>query len=169
MLTFFKPREPDTAEKGSKRTLILILILSAVGLLLLVWSNRAGEQSKEEPSGATSGEEELLLYQEHLEARIAALCASVRGVSNVTVMVTLEGGFGSVYATEDKGDGEEYVILGSGSSSSALLLSNRMPTIAGIGIVCTGGGNSDICRELTELIGATFHLPGNRIYICEAK
>ncbi len=170
MLSFFKPREASgTGEKGSKKSLVIILILAAAGLLLLLWGNAAAKEPQEPDASPLTGEEELFLYQEHLEQRIAALCSSVKGVSNVTVMVTLEGGFGSVYATEETENGEEYVILGSGASASALLLSSEMPKIAGVGVVCTGGGNADVCRALIELIGATFHLPGNRIYICEAK
>ena len=74
-----------------------------------------------------------------------------------------------MYATELINGNEEYVIVGSGSSSSALLLCRREPEIAGIGVVCCGGGNADVRRELLSLLSATLHVSGNRIYITEAK
>ena len=40
--------------------------------------------------------------------------------------------------------------------------------IAGIGIVCSGGANDNVRRELISLLSATFHISSNRIYITEA-
>ena len=87
---------------------------------------------------------------------------------NVTVVVTLSGSFESVYATEWPDGNEEYVILGSGSSAAPIYLSRSAPEIAGIGIVCSGGANDNVKRELIALLSATFHISSNRIYITEA-
>ena len=65
--------------------------------------------------------------------------------------------------------GEEYVILGSGSSASPIYLSRTAPEIAGIGIVCSGGANDNVKRELISLLSATFHISSNRIYITEGS
>ena len=109
-----------------------------------------------------------MIYQDYLEKRIKTLCESVSGVRNVTVVVTLSGSFESVYATEWPDGNEEYVILGSGSSASPIYLSRSAPEIAGIGIVCSGGANDNVRRELISLLSATFHISSNRIYITEA-
>ncbi len=73
-----------------------------------------------------------------------------------------------MYATDVKEGKENYVILGNGSNASALYLTRSAPQIAGIGVVCQGGGNISIRQELLSLLSATFDVNSNRIYITEA-
>ena len=155
-------------EKGRLR-LYLLLGCGVLGILLIVFgsSGKKAEQSNVETPYSTA-EDELIIYQDYLEERIKTLCESVSGVRNVTVVVTLSGTFESVYATEWPDGNEEYVILGSGSSASPIYLSRSAPEIAGIGIVCSGGANDNVRRELISLLSATFHISSNRIYITEA-
>ena len=155
-------------EKGRLR-LYLLLGCGVLGILLIVFgsSGKKAEQSNVEKPYSTA-EDELIIYQDYLEERIKTLCESVSGVRNVTVVVTLSGTFESVYATEWPDGNEEYVILGSGSSASPIYLSRSAPEIAGIGIVCSGGANDNVRRELISLLSATFHISSNRIYITEA-
>ena len=155
-------------ENGRLR-LYLLLGCGLLGILLIVFgsSGKKVEQSNIEKPYSTA-EDELIIYQDYLEERIRKLCESVSGVKNVTVVVTLSGTFESVYATEWPDGNEEYVILGSGSSASPIYLSRSAPEIAGIGIVCSGGANDNVRRELISLLSATFHISSNRIYIAEA-
>ncbi len=150
----------------------LIVIGALCGVLLLVFGSGIGTGRKDdtEPADTADAEEELAAYREALEADIRRLCESVDGVGNVTVALTLSGGFCDVYATEAARDGgEQYVIVGSGSNAAALRLSRNAPEIAGIGIVCRGGMQSTVRQELTALLSAAYHIPSNRIYITEAK
>lgn len=155
-------------ENGRLR-LYLLLGCGVLGILLIVFGSggKKAEQSNVEKPYSTA-EDELIIYQDYLEERIKTLCESVSGVRNVTVVVTLSGSFESVYATEWPDGNEEYVILGSGSSASPIYLSRSAPEIAGIGIVCSGGANDNVRRELISLLSATFHISSNRIYITEA-
>ena len=155
-------------ENGRLR-LYLLLGCGLLGILLIVFgsSGKKAEQSNTEKPYSTT-EDELIIYQDYLEERIRKLCESVSGVKNVTVVVTLSGTFESVYATEWPDGNEEYVILGSGSSAAPIYLSRSAPEIAGIGIVCSGGANDNVRRELISLLSATFHISSNRIYIAEA-
>ena len=126
------------------------------------------EDSNQSPTEVTP-QEELELYQSYIETRVKTLCESVDGVEHVTVAVTLNGNFEEIYAIEYIDGNEEYVIVGSGSNASALHLSRNAPEIAGIGVVCRGGGDTDIRHELLSLLSAAFRVPSNRIYITEAK
>ena len=162
----------DSPESAGKKRLILILAGAALGVLLLILGSGnlfSSSNEKEEHRSSPTAQEELEQYQTYLEARVKSLCESVSGVSGVTVIITLSGNFEEVYATEIINGNEEYVIVGSGSNASALYLSRMAPQIAGIGVVCHGGGNSDIRQELTALLCATFHVSSNRVYIAEAK
>ena len=166
MFDFLK--KGTASEKGRLR-LYLLLGCGLLGILLILFGSggkKTADATQETPYSTSS--DELVIYQDYLEERIKTLCESVSGVRNVTVVVTLSGTFESVYATEWPDGNEEYVILGSGSSASPIYLSRSAPEIAGIGIVCSGGANDNVRRELISLLSATFHISSNRIYITEA-
>lgn len=165
-MSFFSSSEPD---RKQRLRLLLLLLGGAVGVILLLLGGELTQSKSSAPSPepepqATDTER----YRTELEARIKTLCEAVRGVSHVTVAVTLESGPERVYATEETGGKQTYATVGSGASSSALLLTEREPPIAGIGVVCAGGGNADVRRELISLLSATFNVPGNHIYVTES-
>lgn len=172
MFGFGKNGENGEGGKGSAWRVWLIPVGALCGILLLVFGSGLGskKQATDTPAETVNAEEELADYRKALERDIRTLCESVDGVGNVTVALTLSGGFSDVYATEAARDGgEQYVIVGSGSNASALRLSRNAPEIVGIGIVCRGGMNSAVRQELTALLSAAYHVPSNRIYITEAK
>ena len=168
----FSKHTDSSPESAGKLRLILILAGGVLGVVLLMLANGkilAKETEETVERTELSAQDELEEYQSYLENRVRQLCESVNGVSGVTVAVSLSGGFEEVYATESVDGNEEYVIVGSGSNASALHLSRLSPEIAGIGVVCHGGGNADVRQEITALISAAFHIPSNRIYVAEAK
>jgi hypothetical protein len=102
-----------------------------------------------------------------------AICADVAGVGEVDVVVTLEGGFSYVYATDKKtnvgGESLTYVTVGSGDRESLVYLSEKAPAILGIGVVCTGGMDPTVRREVTSLLSAAFGVGSNKIYVTGHK
>lgn len=169
MFSFLKgSQKQDEPASPPKARMLLIIGGALLGILLLLFGG--GIAAEEEQESAPSPQEilsqdELLVYQAHLEERVRLICESVRGVGRVSAIVSLESGFESIYATEYKDNDETYVILGSGSSASALLLGKAAPTVCGIGVVCEGGDNPIIQNELISLLSATFHISSNRIYV----
>ena len=169
-MLFTKRGDSATPEEKSRGRLLVILIGAVLGILLLVFGGELTEQQEEQDDHALiSAEQDLNDYRKELEERIRLLCESVEGVGGVHVAVTLECGYEEVYATETVNGEERPVIVGSGSSASALPITRREPVIAGIGVVCRGGSNSDVRRELIALLSSAFHVSGNRIYVTEAK
>ena len=172
MLAFLKEEPSADGKKGSRTRLLLIAGGAILGILLLLLGSGAlqGDDTDSLEGSVYSAEaEELLAYQAHLEERVRALCESVRGVGSVTAIISLENGFESVYATEPADGAEQYVIVGSGSSAQALLLSRHTPEIRGIGIVCTGGDDPTVRQALQSLLSATFHISTTRIFITSAR
>lgn len=168
MLAWLQSKGADGGKK--RKALVLIVLGAALGILLLLWGGtESGAQETPVNQPYELATDELVIYQNYLEKEVRTLCESVKGVSNVTVTVTLSGSFESVYATEWKGEDEEYVIIGSGSNATALYLTRSAPKIAGIGIVCRGGGSESVRNELIPLLAATFHVSSHRIYVTEAK
>ena len=167
---FFGGKKQENNEECVGKWKIWIILCGAViGIALLLFGGQTrDEKIQPEEKSYRPQEDELILYQSYLEERVASICSSVKGVDNVSVIVTLAGGFESIYATEMNDGNEEYVVLGSGSSATALYLTRSAPQIAGIGIVCTGGSDTAVRAELLSLVGAAFHISFNRIYITEA-
>ena len=90
-----------------------VLILGGVvGVGLILFGNQSlTSKGKEANSSEEEQVSDITMYMQATEDKIAALCARVRGVSNVTVAITLEGDFTCVYAqnvqTEEKEGGRE--------------------------------------------------------------
>ena len=166
----FKASSPEHTEGESSGRLRMILILGAalLGILLLLYGGGivgTGGTDNNKKSEALTSEASIQAYRTALEERIRSLCQSVSGVGSVRIFVSLEGGYSAVYATEGGSNGEEYVLLGSGSSASPILLRTEAPEIRGIGIVCSGGDNPNVRRELISLLSASLHIASNRIYV----
>ncbi len=149
--------------KKDRRSIVFALIAGAVGLIFLLWGSFGFGDGE-----ARNTPDELELYCKYLEDQAVRLCESVEGVSNVTVALTLEGGFEQVYAADKKttsgGQSIEYVKVG----SQLCAVSVATPNVAGIGVTCRGGDNELVRAELTALLCAAFGVKANRIYITEA-
>lgn len=145
--------------KGGK--LWIILLGGALGIALLLFG---GSENKKDAQTLEEGSQ-LIEYTAQVEKKILELCSSVEGVKNVSVAVSFESGFEYVYAT----DGDKTLTVGSGSSESAVRVTEKPPSISGIGIVCTGGGKPQIQQKLINLISAAYGISSNKIYITEAQ
>lgn len=167
MFSFLKSQDPDAPKKPHAWLLLLGVI---IGVALLFLGNReTASQNESSTTAYVLAQDEIIIYQSYLEEKVAGLCASVDGVGKVTVIVTLEGGFSSEYAVEYKDGSEEYVTVGSGASQNGLFLTRRLPKISGIGVVCQGGLNPTVQRELTALLSAALGVSSNRIYVTAAR
>lgn len=164
----------DTEKKPVKRSFVMrIAVLAIAGVLLIVLGNALLSQRKQETTTRTTSvtaAEEMETYKEALQAEIVQLCSSVSGVGGVTAVVSLSGGYTYEYATDYKSQTggsstESYVTIGSGSGETPIYLSVKPPGIAGIGIVCNGGGEASVCRELIALLSATYGIGANKIYV----
>lgn len=167
MFSFLKSHEGEPP----KKIYAWILLLGAIaGVALLFLGNRESASGADTQASVYDlSRDEIIIYQTYLEERVEKLCASVNGVGSVSVIVTLEGGFSSEYAVEYKDGNEKYVTVGSGSSQNGLFLKRNAPQIVGVGVVCHGGMNPSVQKELTSLLSAALNLPSNRIYVTAAR
>ena len=166
------PCDPPSAPQAAgtmKKKLIPALLGGAVGLFLLLGGSRlipgisdGSGQATEMPARAPGEAYEVSLdaYRQALESRIASICAQVAGAA---------GGYEYVYATDEKsaasGTSRLYVTIGSGSGKSLVFLTEKAPAIRGIGIVCSGGGDPGVRREITSLLSSVFGIGSNCIFV----
>ena len=156
----------------NQKTVLIMVALIAIGLVLLLMpSGKSLNKSNQ------NDESRLANYSKSLESKIADLCEGVNGVYNVRVTVSFDSGFETIYAynEESKSSGsgynseKKYVTVGSGNDESMVCILEKMPNICGIAIVCSGGGNPQISRELISLISSAYGVPKNKIYVAEGK
>ena len=135
----------------------VFISLVLLGVLLLIFGGGTKTSSGDLDS------EEIAKYKKELEGEITELCRGVRGVGDVRVAVSLSGGFEYVYATDKNGK-----VVAAGSESG-IVIKKKLPEILGIGIVCTGGGDSTVKNQLISLVSAAYGIGTNRIFVAEAK
>ena len=159
----------ENKNKKNNQKIIFIFLLAAIGIFLLVFAAYGKEGKKETVAEDSMNAEE---YARSVEKNISELCEKINGVSDVHTVVTLEGGYNTVYAqnsqSNSSGYKNEFVLTGSGASESAILVGYSTPQVSGVGIVCRGGGDAHIRSEIISLISATFGVSSNKIYVTEA-
>lgn len=156
----------------AKKSILAIGAFLIIGIILMMVPN-VGEPSK----STVNDDKRLTEYANSIEIKIADLCSKVRGISDVSVSVYFDHGFQTQYAFDEEGrttssgsnSEKKHVIIGSGNDERMVIVSERMPNICGIAIVCRGGGDSVLSAELINLISAAYGVPKHKIYVAEGK
>ena len=163
-----------SAKKGRKP--ILLFFGVALGVLLLLFGSMGiGEKSQKDEKEASAEPSSLdpVAYARSVEEQVVSLCSRVQGAGQVSAVVTLKGGYRAVYATDAQSNSSGYkssmVLVGSGSSESAVLVCYENPEIAGIGIVCDRAVSDQVKEDIVSLVSATFRVGSNRIYVASGS
>lgn len=162
-------------KKTGKLTVGIVGVLA--GVLLLLIGNRVTGKGKEPTVGENSpssvSARTVETYRTELESRMEEICARVSGVGEVEVVVSFDGGFEYVYAADKKitsaGESTAYITVGNGDSETLVYITERPPAITGIGVVCAGGMDPAVRREVTALLSAAFGVGSNKIYVTGHK
>jgi stage III sporulation protein AG len=155
--------------------LTLALIGGVIGILLLVFGGNADKREKEAAAAAQSDAPQLdaRQYSDMLESRVAQICSSVKGVGEVSVFVSLRGGYRTVYAmdSQSSSSGHKYQIVmsGSGSDKSAVVTAYENPEISGVGIVCEGADDPHVRAQIVSLVSAALNISTNKIYVADGS
>ena len=159
-------------EPVSPKNRFWLVGLGILGILLLLiggYGGLYGERESDSISKTSENVPDADAFCRELEAKIVAICSRVSGVGEVNVAVSLDGGYQTIFVSNsyisDDAVRQETVLLGSGSSEEAIAVGYRCPEIAGVGIVCDGGGETGIRAELISLVSAAFNIPSHKIYV----
>lgn len=145
------------------RWAIVALALAGVILLLLGGKGESVGGESEEADYMTAAEE----YRQRLEGDLSALCSRISGAGEiVAVMVTLDCGDRYVWAENLGSGGSSDVVI---SNKEGLLVERQMPQVRGVSVVCVGGGDVGVKKELTDAISAALGIPSSRIHISEGR
>lgn len=171
----------------------VILVLGFFGIALIFLSGLFWENSKEasvpvvdEPQKTSTQS-----YTEQVEENLTELINNIHGVGSAKVLVTLERNTEYVYATEEKkvtqstqdqaanatiknqaNDSLEtkYILVkGSDGSQQALAVTQVEPIVKGVVIVCEGGDQPAVQKNITDAVTTALNLSSARVCVIKAK
>ena len=136
-----------------------------VGILLLLAGSLIPDTAEDPQDDIT-----VQYYTESLEKRIQELCTSIHGITEATVLLTLENSGEYVYAQNgDTGSSSgmtwDYVIVNQGEGEEAVMVTEIYPQVRGVAVVCTGGDSAAVQQIVTELLSASLGISSNRIRV----
>ncbi len=107
--------------------------------------------------------------EQALEQRVSDLLAQVAGVGSCRVMVTLERGEQTLYATDTAGTDSTVVFVDTADGPVGLPLATLTPAVKGVAVVCDGGGDETVRQQVTQLIATAFHISDRRVCVAQLK
>lgn len=141
----------------------LAVVLGGAAMLLLLLSELLPAKPAEIPTASAS---QASAYREQLEAQLQDLIGQIDGAGATIVMVTLETGEETVYATDTQSgqtqSQETHVLLDDGT---ALAQTVYYPQVCGVAVVCDGGGDVRVAARITELVRALLDISSTRICV----
>ncbi len=152
--------------KLGKKSVLWILATAVVGVALLAFGqNLGGTATQNQKKTDEEMYNSVSFYTESLESRIEALCKQVKGVNEVHVLLTLDGGLETVYAENKSGAACDYVIIEGQNGEEPVFIREIYPQIRGVAVVCSHGNDSEVQRTLIELLSAALGISSSRIRV----
>ncbi len=141
----------------------ILFLLGACGLVLLLVGGAWTQKKTETPRASPT--ESCEKYRARLETTLEEACMRIRGVGEASVTLTLASSEIAVYEKNQSGAGESVAVAG----GEALLLAYRVPEITGVAVVCTGGADPTVQRELYDFFGALLGLDTTEIHVAPSS
>lgn len=146
------------------------------GVLLFVFSVGGEKKKTEEIETGQTKEQTVTLqqYRQQMQQELVTLLKQVDGVGEVEVMLTLKASNEKVTLKDntDKGDTtkEETVLIeDENRNSSPYVVQEKEPELEGVVVVCEGGENTTVKREITDAVCALFQIESHKIKVMKSK
>lgn len=167
-------------EKIKNPKILIIVGFIGIGLIFLSSLIPKTQEKKDTDSSRSVSAKD---YKDELERSLKVLVSGISGDPDPTVIVTLESGVRYSYADSEKSDqsssegkdkgGEEkksvsrsYVIVKSADGSEGpLLVSELMPQVRGVAVICEGGYDETVSEEINNAVTAALNITSKRVYI----
>ena len=165
----------------------VLLVLGVAGILLIfvssLFPNSKDKVKQTEQTDSIYSAEE---YRIALEEELKGIVEDITGDGKARVVVTLDSGIRYSYAdatetdtssasnsdslTESQSKSRSYVtVRTSDGSEKALLITEYMPDIRGVAIVCRGGENEQTAERIKGAVTAALDITSKRVYITGGK
>lgn len=158
-----------------------LVIIGIIGILLIGISSFLPQKSEEnKPLSYESIDAEE--YRTGLQKQIKEIVEGLTGDKKTRVIITLETGVRREYAGETEDSSSEksdengsdtstdkkkkaITVKTSDGSEEALIITEYMPQIRGVAIVCDTGGSEQIREAITGAVTAALGITSKRVYI----
>lgn len=158
----------------------LLLILGISGMVLILLSNFIPSSSKKAQTEQSTIDAEA--YRKAVEKNVSDIVCGITGDKNPTVVVTLESGVRYTYADSKESDtsastGKEseenrkatkqsYItVRTSDGGEKPLIVTEIMPEIRGVAIVCALGDSSPVAEKIQNAVTAALDITSQRVYV----
>ena len=154
------PKEHIFQGKGKKLQIIFIcLIFAIIFLVLSEYSTNTG--SKTDDRFDESG------YTAALETKLKNIIEQMEGVSQVNIMITLEGSEEYHFVSSNTSYDSSFLFSSADSAKDPMISAIGTPPIKGVSVVCKGAEDSALRLKITKLIASTLNLTENQIYVTQ--
>lgn len=163
--------ETKRPEKIKDKKLLIFGAIALAGIIILSMGKFTSK--KEVADEAVMADLDPNEYSAKVEDEIARLCKSVVGNCDVHVVISLDGGYKSVYASDRQSTSGGYknstVLVGNGSEEGAVLVRYENPQISGVGIVLSCKESEKIKNDIISLVSSAFNVGTNKIHVVFGK
>lgn len=143
---------------------IVIIISLVIGVLLLLLDSKT--ENKTDSKNEYDNDREIY-YSEYMEKKIADFLMEVKGINNVQVFVTVDGGNEYEYAQKgyDNGVPADYLIIDTDGGEEPAVIRQIYSRLRGVGVICTNGDHAEVKEEITTLLSAALGISSNKIKV----
>lgn len=163
----------------------ILIILGFVGIGLIVLPSFFPEKNTEH-SDTKKEYADTESYRYDLQDEVCRIVKSITGDEKCTVVITLESGVRYTYADTNEEDnsstsGQNHEETSRSSAKSyitvktadggeePLIVSEIMPQVRGVAVVCSGGDDKVIKEKITGALTAALDITSKRVYVSGGK
>ena len=159
-----------------KKTALFVLI-GFTAVMLIFFSEFIDEDNRTKTQSNSTHTPTSVDYCEYLEEKVLEIVESIEGAGTTKVMITLSETTEYVYATngknvrksdensDDSTTENDYVIIDDNNNDAGLLIKTIEPKVRGVAVVCEGGNDSSVQRQIYSAVSAVLNISTSRISI----
>ena len=153
---------------------VMLMLISCGNPFFSEKEERSGERDTDSVQTETKEDVSLDEYREKMTQELVEILRQVDGVGDVQVMLTLKASNEKVTLKDrdDKGETnrEQTVLIeDSQRNTSPYIIQEKEPEPEGVVVVCEGGENVTVKREITEAVSALFQIESHKIKVMKSK
>ena len=159
----------------------MLVVIGIIGIALIALSSLLPSKKESAEILPNSSSVTAAEYKKNLEEEIKQIVFKLTG-SDSAVMVTLESGIkydfaddtkdtvstvsGQNSTTDSRSNTKNYItVRDSDGGEKALVITERMPEIRGVAIICDGGDQEHIAEKIEGAVCAALNITSKRVYI----
>ena len=143
----------------SRKSFGIIIIMLAAGLIMIIIYSGWGADKKKETAVVEDGFD-FYEYENQLEERLEEKINKITGVSGCDVILLVETSYRYDYIKDNAG---RYSLKDSGSEERSV--TESAPTIRGVAVICGGGDDPVVQKNVMDMLSALLGLPKNKIWV----